>query len=94
MDLVTRTLLIGGAFLNLCALAYILGMAYIIPMAFGRARSDEMFLFLFSTLIILSSVVSWIFFQRDNRLLAMIFMYAWWIAAVWFVNRLAFGTIS
>lgn len=91
MDLATRTLLIAGAFLNLCALAYLLGIAYIVPLAFSRTAGDQMLLLFFSALITLSTLLSWYYFRRDNPIIATVVMYAWWLAAIWFLNRVAFG---
>lgn len=91
MELFTRTFLIAGAILNLCAIACLLGIAYVIPLAYPQAKADEFSVLFTGTLIIASTLLSWFFFRRDSQVIALVFMYAWWIVGVWFINRLILG---
>lgn len=88
LDLITRTLLIGGALMNISALAYLLGIAYVLPLAYGQARGDELSMLFFATLITASTVFSWFCFRADRPLLALICMYAWWVVGAWFITAL------
>lgn len=92
MELIVRTLLLAGAFINMCAIACLLGIAYIIPMAYPGVHADEFSVLLVGGLIVASTLLAWLFFRRDSELVAVICMYAWWIAGVWFINRLILGT--
>ena len=91
MELITRTLLIAGAFLNMCAIACLLAIAYIIPLAYPKVHADEFSVLLTGALIVASTLGSWVFFRRGAEGIALVCMYVWWIAGVWFVNRLILG---
>lgn len=92
MDLITRTFLIAGAILNLCAMACLFGIAFIIPLAYPNTKTDEVSVLFVSTLIVASTLLSWYFFRREFQGFALLLMYAWWIVGVWFINRLILGT--
>lgn len=91
MELVIRTLIIAGAILNICAIACLFGMAYILPLAYPGTKTDEFSVLLVGALIVASTFFSWVFFQRGSQVIALVLIYAWWLAGIWFVNQLAFG---
>jgi hypothetical protein len=88
IELVVDMLLIAGAFMNICALAYLIGIAYVAPLAFGSVVRDEFLLVAFSMIVMASTLLAWFFFRRNDRLVALLFMYAWWIGGIWFINSL------
>lgn len=92
MDLVVRTLIIAGAIINLCAIACLFGIAYILPLAYPQRHAPDEFSVLFvGALIVISTYFSWFSFQREFPGIALVVMYAWWLVGIWFINRLVFG---
>lgn len=89
MDFLTRMMLLAGAFMNICALAYLLGIAYIAPLAFsGVVVRQQSMLLLMSIVIVVSTLLSWFLFNRHQAIASLVFMYAWWVVGIWFINSL------
>lgn len=94
INLVIQMLLIAGAFMNICALAYLVGIAYIAPLAYGSVVRDEFLLIAFSIIVTASTLLAWYFYRRQDNMTALIFMYAWWIGGIWFINSLIRASFS
>lgn len=88
MEWIILMCLMAGVFINLCLVAYILGILYAVPLAFG-ADYDPPSLLISLVGIIVTTVLAVQLYRRGRYVMAFCVLYGWWMV-VWFMLRRLF----
>lgn len=87
MEWIVLMSLMAGIFINVCLVAYILGVLYVFPMAFGTDY-DPVSLWVSLLGIILTTGLAIYWYQHRHFVRAFCVLYGWWICVVWMLHRL------
>lgn len=80
--------LMAGVFINLLLVAYILGILYVFPLAFGAGEYDPPTLVIALIGIFVSTGFAIYWYQHRRFLEAFVVLYGWWFCVVWMLRRL------
>lgn len=87
MEWIVLMSLMSGIFINLCLVAYILGILYVFPLAFG-GEYDPPSLIISLIGIILTTVLAVYWYQQRRFMEAFFVLYGWWFCMGWMLRRL------
>lgn len=88
MEWIILMSLMAGIFINLCLVAYIIGILYVFPMAFGPGEYDPPSLILSLIGIFITTVLAVRFYQQGHFIRAFVALYGWWLCMGWMLHRL------
>lgn len=90
MEWIVLMCLMAGVFINLCIVAYLLGILYVFPIAFGPGEYDPPSLVIALLGIFITTALSIHWYQKRHFIAAFCVLYGWWICVVWLLHRLFF----